>query len=495
MASAVVSRAFSARFMNADEKKKLAIQVVSHHKTLSAIANDNQVSRKFIYAQKDKAMAAIDKAFADDKDGEEILFHLPVTKNWLKQFVTSLVLDCRSSFRGVIKSMNNLLDYDISIGGIHNIIQSIIPKAKSINSKQDLSNIKCCAQDEMFQHNKPVLTGVDIPSLYCFLLSQEEHRDGDTWAIHLLDLQKQNLNPERVIADDGSGLRAGHRIVFPNTPCDADNFHMTRTLMDLRRFFRNKLKTAISYGISMECKREKATAAGHSEKYAPKYELAKQHEKEMQHLSESIDILVSWMEHDIFNMAGQNPTVRYELFNFIVDEFKKLEKKHPHRIRAVRITLKNQRDLLLAFTEVLNEKFILIAKKCLLPLKTIWKMCDLQRCKQGSDHYAIRSLPLQFQLNNKYDAVEDAVIAAMVSTERTSSMVENLNSRLSPYFFLRREIGNGYLDLLQFYLNHIPFLRSENPIRTGKSSTELLTKKSHDNWLELLGFKRFKRAE
>lgn len=108
--------------------------------------------------------------------------------------------------------------------------------------------------------------------------------------------------------------------------------------------------------------------------------------------------------------------------------------------------------------------------------------------------YGTALLPLQFTLDKKYDAVEDAVIAAINSTERTSSLVENLNSRLSPYFFLRREIGNGYLDLLKFYLNHTPFMRSENQDRVGKSPAEILMNSPHDHWLSLLGLKQFKRS-
>jgi len=53
-------------------------------------------------------------------------------------------------------------------------------------------------------------------------------------------------------------------------------------------------------------------------------------------------------------------------------------------------------------------------------------MCKLLRCDLGGETYAIRSLPLQQELAEKYDDVEDAVIIAMCSTERTSSMVENL---------------------------------------------------------------------
>lgn len=480
--------------MNNDDKKSLAIKAITGEQTISSIANDYQVSRKFVCNQKQKILTAVNEAFDEKADDDKVLYQIPVTKNWLKQCVISLAMDCRSSLRGIMKSMSNLFDFNYSLGSVFNIIQSVIFTAREINENQDLSRIKLCAQDEMFQHSEPVLTGVDIPSLYCYLLSLNEQRDGDTWAIHLLDLQKQGFNPERVFADDGSGLRAGHQYVFPNTPCDADHFHISKDLMDLRRYFRNRLKSSISCLILMESKMDKLTDTTRAAKQEKKIAQARKEEIKFHYLSDAIDTLISWIEHDVFNMAGYNPDVRRELFDFILAEFRKLEKIHKHRIRAIRIKLKNQRDLLLAFADVLNDKFLHIVKQSSLSLETVWAMCALQRCKQSGDNYAIRSLPLQFQLAEKYDAVEDAVIAAMNTTEKTSSMVENLNSRISPYFFLRKEIGNDYLQLLQFYLNHTPLLRSEDPQRRKKSPTEIMTNQVHDHWLELLGFKRFKRA-
>ena len=71
---------------------------------------------------------------------------------------------------------------------------------------------------------------------------------------------------------------------------------------------------------------------------------------------------------------------------------------------------------------------------------------------------------------------------------------ENLNGRLRPYFYLRREIGFGYLDLLRFFLNHTPFLRSAREERQNKTPAEILTDSPHINWLEMLGFTRFKKA-
>jgi hypothetical protein len=78
-------------------------------------------------------------------------------------------------------------------------------------------------------------------------------------------------------------------------------------------------------------------------------------------------------------------------------------------------------------------------------------------------------------------------------TVRASSVIENLNSRLRSYFFLRRHLGPDYLALLQFFLNHRRFLRSEHPERVGKSPAELLSGQSHPHWLQMLGFTLFSR--
>jgi hypothetical protein len=64
---------------------------------------------------------------------------------------------------------------------------------------------------------------------------------------------------------------------------------------------------------------------------------------------------------------------------------------------------------------------------------------------------------------------------------------------LEPYFFLRRQLGPEYLTLLQFFLNHHRFERSERAERVGKSPAELLTGAAHPHWLEMLGYTRFCR--
>jgi hypothetical protein len=75
----------------------------------------------------------------------------------------------------------------------------------------------------------------------------------------------------------------------------------------------------------------------------------------------------------------------------------------------------------------------------------------------------------------------------MAQTSHSSSLVENLNSRLRTYFTLRRHLGSPYLSLLQFFLNHRRFMRSRRVERNGKSPRELMTGQGHPHWLTLLG--------
>lgn len=482
-----------AKSISINERQTIALQAIRHKKKITEIAFEKQVSRDFVYAQKNKALQSIDNAFQAANDAD-VLFYLPVTKKWLIGFILCLILHCRASYRGIHKLFYDAFDYDISIGTIHNVVQTAAITAKNINTKQDLSAITIAAHDELFHHNDPILTGIDIPSLYCHLLSKEDHRDGETWAINILDLKKQKFNPARVIADDGSGLRAGHSLVCANIPCDIDNFHITKDLMDLRRYFRHKSKSAITWRRTCETKSQEAIKPATIQKYTEKLVIAIEGEKLMQYLTVTIDTLVSWLEHDVFNKPGDNIIIRRELFNFIVAELEVLAKLHPHRILPMCVKLEDVRDLMLAFVNVLEEKFVAIANQHHCSIGTIWEICKLQRCKYLGDNYLVRSEAIVLQLGDLFEEIEDAVIAALDSTERTSSMVENLNSRVNSYLYIRKSSDQSFLDLLQFYFNHTPFLRSERGYRVNKTPTEILTGKQHNSWLELLGHNRFKRV-
>ena len=227
------------------EREGLAVQVLAGARSVSDLAREHEVSRKFVYQQAHTAQAALRRAFEPEPKTEKVLFYLPVTKAWLRQLVLALVLIGHSSFRAVVELLRDLFDCSISLGTVHNIVRSAVEPARAISRRLDLAGVRIGAHDEIFQAGKPVLVGVDTASTYCYLLSLEEHRDADTWGVRLLDLVKQGFNPEATVADAGSGLRAGQAQALPNVPCQGDVFHVIRDLETGVSFLENRAYNAL----------------------------------------------------------------------------------------------------------------------------------------------------------------------------------------------------------------------------------------------------------
>ncbi|MEO1792907.1 MAG: hypothetical protein AAFR25_11895 [Cyanobacteria bacterium J06629_19] len=169
--------------LSPDTRQEIGIQALSRSQSISHIAATHQVSRKFVYQQGDKTQQALNESFAPSQGDDDILFHLPVTKNWLFQLILGLVLICHSSYRNVVELFRDLFDLPISVGTVHNRLQSAAEQAAEMNQSQDLAGIKVGLQDEIYQANRPVLVGVDAASTYCYLLQSVEHRDEDTWGL------------------------------------------------------------------------------------------------------------------------------------------------------------------------------------------------------------------------------------------------------------------------------------------------------------------------
>lgn len=481
--------------LSPDVRQDIGIQVLSRSQPISHIAATHQVSRKFVYQQGDKAQQALDDSFAPSQGDDDVLFHLPVTKNWLFQLILGLVLICHSSYRGVVELFRDLFDVSISVGTVHNRLQSTAGKATEINQSQNLADIKVGLQDEIFQASKPVLVGVDAASTYCYLLEAVERRDEDTWGYHLLDVMAQGFDPDYTIADGGSGLRAGQKAVTPETPCHGDVFHIQQQFEQVA----NGLVRRVQGGPARLLKQAQQMSKTSlkeivAKKLLSQQLLAEQREQTLIYLAQDVKTLLSWFSHDVIALAGPSLAVRQELFDFIVSELQQREDERYPAIRKLRKALCNQREQLLAFAGVIDQKLADIAAAFELPLQTIRDICLLHRKHSTSNAYWERWNQLHTRLSGKFYGAMKAVEKVLEETPRASSMVENLNSRLRNYFFLRRSLGDDYLSTLQFFLNHRCFLRSEVPERVGKSPKQLLTGKAHPHWLELLGFKRFQRA-
>jgi hypothetical protein len=418
-----------------------------------------------------------------------------VTKSWLYQLVLGLVLICHSSYRGVVELLRALFDTPISIGTVHNRLEAAAATAVEINQSQDLSGIDVGLHDEIYQADKPVLVGVDAASTYCYLLQGIEHRDEETWGCHLLDVMAQGFDPDYTIADGGSGLRAGQKAVMPETPCHGDVFHIQQQFEQVANGLARQAQGATTQLIKVEQQIAKASMTnGVPQKLIIQQVHANRREQGLAACAQDVKTLLQWFSHDVLALAGLSLAVRQELLDFMTAELKQREGKPYPTVRKLRKALHNQCDQLLAFAGVLDQKLAKIAEHFELPFQSICDVCLLHRKRKTSHAYWERWNQLHSELSEKFYGVMEAVGKALKQTDRASSLVENLNSRLRNDFFLRRSLGDDYLSLLQFFLSNRHFMRSLKPERVDKSPRELLTGEAHPHWLELLGFKRFQRA-
>ena len=149
---------------------------------------------------------------------------------------------------------------------------------------------------------------------------------------------------------------------------------------------------------------------------------------------------------------------------------------------------------LLAFAWGLDEELERLGQEFQLPADLLRRLLGVLARDERDPRRWTEEAPLRERLRGRFYEAQAAVAALAQGTVRASSLVENLNSRLRSYFFLRRQLGSEYLTLLQFVLNHRRLERSDRPERVGKTPAELLTGQSHPHWLEMLGYTRFVRA-
>ena len=480
----------TAKSLGPAQRRELSIQVLARSNSMNWLADRHGVSRKFLYQQGGKAEAALEAAFekADDK---EVLFNLPITKPWLRQLVLELALEGHASYRGIIQILHDMVNYDLSLGTISSIMRLAAAKARLVNQAQDLSRVRVGGHDEIYQADKPVLVGVDMHNAYCYLLSEEDHCDQTTWGVHLLDLARQGLHPRYTVADSGKGLRSGQKEAWGDVPCHGDVFHIERQMGDMVRYLDNRASRYAALVRKLERRVKHPKLAGKTKTVRAMLKKARPRHLQAMALAREVRTLAEWMRDDILPLAGPTLAVRRELYDFVVTELMAREKFCRHRIGKVRRALEEQRKDILAFAKVLEMDFAGLAGKFHVPPGMVQALCQLEAMDQNSPEYWQRHGALLARLGDKFQPLQRAVGAVMADTTRASSLAENLNGRLRGYFFLRRELGDGYLDLLRFFMNHHTFGRSRRPERLNRSPAQLLTGKRHPHWLELLGFQQF----
>jgi len=487
-----------AKALPAQKRQRLALDALAGIQHVARLAHQHDVSRKFVSRQAALAQRALNDAFALDpsaSDNERILFTIPVTKSLLRQIVLGLILLCHSSYRGVLEFLRDVFDFPLSLGTVRNIVHSAVGPARRVNDRQDLSGVRVGAHDEIYQANQPVLVGVCAESSYCYLLSAERHRDADTWGAHLLQLRDRGFAPEATVADQAGGLRAGQELALPEVPCRGDHFHLLQECQRLVMAVEFPAYQAIAARTALQRQQGKPGKIRDRQKLslAQKLRQARLREERAVALADDVTLLLRWLREDVLAVAGPTYAERVALFDFLVAELLARASQGSRRLGEMCRALRNQRQDLLAFALELEGDLAAVAAAWAVSPGLVRELLAVQALPMLDPRRGRREAALRQALRGRYHGLSVAAAALARWVVRASSAAENFNSRLRNYFFLRRQLGPDYLALMQFFLNHRRFLRSDRPEPAGKSPAELLTGREHPHWLEMLGYQRFSR--
>ncbi|MEL6556490.1 MAG: hypothetical protein AAFQ63_24015, partial [Cyanobacteria bacterium J06621_11] len=222
---------------------------------------------------------------------------------------------------------------------------------------------------------------------------------------------------------------------MPEVPCHGDVFHIQQQFEQVANGLARQAQGATTQRIKLEQKIAQAKLTGSmTQKLTIQQVKAKRREAGLVARAQDVKILCQWFSHDVLALAGPSLAVRQELFEFIKTELQQREGKQYPTLRKLRKALHNQRDQLLAFAGVLDQKLADIAQHFELPLQAVCDVCLLHRKQTTSNAYWERWNQLHSELSGKFYGVMQAVSEALKTTPRASSMVENLNSRLRNYF-------------------------------------------------------------
>ena len=353
--------ALPAKTLGPGQRLTLGVQALAGHQTITGLATEAGVSRKFVYQQADIAQAALDDAFTSAEPDDKVLFHMPITKAWLKQAALGLTLICHSSYRGVHEFCRDLLGVNMAVGTVHNIVHDAIDKARPHNHAQNLANVDIAGLDEIFQSRQPVLVGADIRSTYCFLLSAEEQRDGDTWALRLMECQDRGFAPDATIADFGTGIRVGQQRAMPGVPCRGDVFHALHEITPVVAFLENRACDAITAHDKLERQKTKLQQQGRRDQRGQLASLSRKlaavaaEQAKAITLADDIAVLARWLGADVLAVSALPYADRCGLFDFLVAELQARVPQCPHRLGPVCTLLQKHRDQLLAFARQLDQ--------------------------------------------------------------------------------------------------------------------------------------------
>ncbi len=499
--------AFQRNHVSDAERIEIGLQVSLHksmYGLMTNLARKYVVSRWCIYSCYFQFLLLLDL----QKEKQESLVPQYGCCRTVEEQVLSLYLDSEASISGIKRCLKNLLGQKVSTGRISEILNEY---GSYLDSKETVTIRVKCISDEICI-GSPILVTVEPLSGHILGLDLAKSRDKQTWGSCWLEIvDNETGRIERIVSDEAKGLLGGMELVSdePETIFQSDLFHVIMRLVCGIWRAERKAYAAIGKEYDAAAKFDRAKSEPVLAKRLEKYETAKaKAEKWIRWYDESMYLFrqlqeVLQMVHQKSGELRRKADVVAELeaiVELLEEEIgdEKIQKGAGY-IRDHQDALLHDFDEVEAATEFLNTAIPKDeVRQCLLRMYACQQQLYVaygQRKRQIEARRASLQESLVARIGQaEYERFYQRVEQRLSAIIRSSSMVENTNSRLRRFFdSARGQINQNRLNLIRFYLNHKPFERGR---RQGKSSAQLFygDEASPEHWLSILRAKKAEKA-
>jgi len=420
---------------------------------------------------------------------------LRVDKRHLDRAIVTLRVVGNVPLEGIQRGLEEILGTRRSIGYLSGVIARAQKEAAAFQRQLVYEGTGTGVVDELFLHRAPILVVVEPHSTALLLLAQEDHRDGDTWGVRLLETEDQGFSFTRVVSDQAQGIAAGVHAAFgEEMPHQLDLGHL---FGEVARLDAEVERTAYKT-IREEAERGRVLDSAQSERVI--VSRIEAWEKAHQKMEEAIS-----RYEDFHYLAGElsglftpvSPEGVPRSLAFVQGELETLlsllEEIPSSKVQELRKRLARQQKGLLVFWEDWEHRLAALRES--LPheegLQALLLEYFLGRRKHPSraTQKALEKTKafLETHLGDQAACLREQVASLLDGLVRSSALVETANSWLRPYLNTRKGSSQAFLDLVRLYRNTRTYRRGK---RKGHSPFELLGLSLPEDWLCLVGLPR-----
>ena len=413
-----------------------------------------------------------------------------VDKRHLDRAIVTLRVVGNVSLEGIQRCLEEILGTHRSIGYLSQVIGQAQQQACSFQRELIYRVSGVGLLDEVFQHRTPLLGVVEPPSTALLVLAQEEHRDGDTWGVHLVETEAHGFHFTQGASDDARGIAVGvHEALGGEISHQLEVGHLFGQFARLEAEFE---RTAYKR-IRDEADRWRVLDSARSDRVITTriegWEHAHRKMEEVIGRYEDFHYLAEEL-YSLFCPIGPEGAPRcldavqgdLEALLSLLDEIPS------PKVQDLRKRLDTQQEGLLVFWEDWEHRLGTLQQTIPRPeiLQTL--LLEYFLGKRKSTPATQTSLEkaqafLQDHLGEKAVLLRQQVASLLDEVVRSSSLVETANSWLRPYLNTRKDTSQAFLDLIRLYRN-ITYRRGK---RKTHSPFQLLGIPVPEDWLSLVG--------